>query len=420
MIDGRIVTTGGKDLGSGFCLTDRIVATAAHVVRDRAATDLAFVTSSGIRVPVEAVDSDPTIDCALLRVAESLAVVPPLAHATLSAQWRVTARPQGAAVQLTGAVSATDHLVVNAGGHEMTVLQLRVVEELRDYGGYSGSAVTVDNAVVGLLVEQVPERASYSGMRRLAANVLYAVPVDRMVARFRLGLRIARPAPVSPVQQLLDTAYFDLDRLKTAILEAKSAADGRLLAFGVDCDEMLVVANLCAWLPPYVGEIAQKGVLTLRPETFSLDTTVNYVTRYRSDLDRVNVVCPVLVDGVPGHLVAEFWARVRDAYRRTPHWLVLFLVGTPAGGYPDTVTVLPRPAFGARDVATWASHVTAFRRWPSSLAEAWSRAICAQATVDDALDTRITYEVLEHFIERVRREPAQLRDYLEELEAEGC
>ncbi|MEV0135347.1 serine protease [Dactylosporangium sp. NPDC050688] len=119
MIDGRIVA-GAADLGSGFCLTDRIVATAAHVVRHRGAHELEFVTAAGVRLPVEAVHADPAIDVATLRVAESLAIVPPLTHAVLRADWRVTARPRDHDAQLTGPVPACGRRSRTAGYRSCT------------------------------------------------------------------------------------------------------------------------------------------------------------------------------------------------------------------------------------------------------------------------------------------------------------
>ncbi|MEV0570291.1 serine protease [Dactylosporangium sp. NPDC050588] len=409
MIDGRIVA-GGRDLGSGFVLTDRIVATAAHVVRDRPAEDLEFVTAAGVRLPVEAVQAEPTLDVATLRVAESLAIVPALTHAVLRADWRVTARPRGHDAQLTGTVTATDHLIVNQGGDEMTVLQLHVAEALHDYRGYSGSAVTVDGAVVGVLVEQVRERVE--GGR--AANVLYAVPVAHIVRRFRLGVAVGRSDRALPVHQLLDTAYFDLDLLKTEILEAMAAAGGRFLAFGVDAGEQAVVENLCAWLRQYVGEIARQHWLDLSAELHSVDTAVRAVTRYTGVLRARNVICPVSVRGTPAADVAELTRRVREAYGQPKRWCMLFLLGVPDGGFPDGVTALPRPRFAHRDVERWAAHVTVYKRWPRPLAAAWTSDIVAR--IGEDLDVRYTYEELAECIDRVRFQPDELRGYLEDLE----
>ncbi len=414
MIDGRIVA-GGRDLGSGFVLTDRIVATAAHVVRDRSAEDLEFVTAAGVRLPVEAVRADPAIDVATLRVAESVAIVPALTHAVRGADWRVTARPRPHDAQLTGKVSSTDHSIVNQGGADMPVLQLHVAEALRDYRGYSGSAVTVDGAVVGVLVEQVLERADAAGGRH-AANVLYAVPVAHVVHRFKLRVAVQRSDRALTVHQLLDTAYFDLDLLKTAILDAMAAGDGqRVAVFGVDAGEQAVVENLCAWLRQYVGDIDRKHWLDLSAELHSVDTAVRAVTRYAGVLRSRNVICPVSVRGAPAGDVAELVRRVREAYGRPKRWYLLFLLGVPDGGFPDGVTALPPPRFAQRDVERWTTHVIAYKRWPRPLAAAWQADIVERIGAE--LDVRYTYEELTDCIDRVRHEPDELLRELEDLEA---
>ncbi|MGN9777070.1 trypsin-like peptidase domain-containing protein [Micromonospora sp. H33] len=212
MSDGCVLA-GAKVRGCGFLLTERTVLTAAHVVRDRRVDELAFVTETGRRVDVAAVRAVPEIDAATLTLAEP-APDPPMrvgGPAAPGAPWRVTARPEPASVQLTGTVSAVDHRVVNAQRHEMVVLQLAVAEELGEYQGYSGAAVTVDGAVVGVLVEQVRERITASGARR-ASNVLYAVPVGDVLDH--LGLHRPVQAPVGwreDLRRLLDELAEDPD-----------------------------------------------------------------------------------------------------------------------------------------------------------------------------------------------------------------
>ncbi|MET7419748.1 serine protease [Dactylosporangium sp. NPDC005555] len=412
MIDGRIVA-GKTDLGSGFVLTDRIVATAAHVVRKWRPEDLAFVTAAGVRLAVEHIERDITIDVATLRVAESLAVVPPLRHALLHDEWRVTAQPRDHDAQLTGKVTAVTHSIVNQGGIDMMVLQLHVAEVLRDYRGYSGSAVTVEGAVIGVLVEQVRERVDAGAG---AANVLYAVPVARVVGRFKLGAAVKRSDRALPVRQLLDTAYFDLDLLKTAILDAMTACDRqRVIVFGVDADEQAVVENLCAWLRQYVGDIDRQYWLDMSAVLNSVDTAAQAVTRYTAVLRSRNVICPVSVRGTSAGAVAELVQRVREAYGRPDHWFMLFLLGVPDGGYPDAVTALPRPQFAHRDVQQWATHVISSKHWPRHLAEAWTSDIVGR--IGDDLNVRFTYEELTTCITRVRHEPDELLSDLEDLGA---
>jgi hypothetical protein len=418
MINGR-VRKGNRDLGSGFCFADRIVATAAHVVAGHDPADLTFVTS-GISFAVTKMRVEKPIDTALLWVGQSLAYEAHLEHATHHAEWQVTAQPEPAAVQLTGTVSAVDHLMTNAGGHEMTVLQLKVREELKEYAGYSGSAVVVGSAVVGILVEQVKERGAPIASRRQAANVLFAVPIGKVVKRFGVGRTPRSQRAETLVHHLINTKHFDMDPLKSRIFEVISDSDDRVVAFGLADVDMKVVENLSEWLEPYIGEAVRRGQLALRPEVKSLEATVQYVTRYLAELDRRNVICPVLVDGVATDQVVQLWSRIRSAGAGRRNRLILFLVGTPAGGFPDQVDVLPSPSVQRKDIADWARLMVAQRRWPSSLAEPWTAQIVSQASVapdeGSPLDMRLTYEALEHYIERVRLEPNALLADLEDWE----
>ncbi|WP_328473071.1 serine protease [Actinoplanes sp. NBC_00393] len=416
MIEGRIVA-GARDLGSGFCIADRVIATAAHVVGRRTAADLSFVTASGIRFEVERVQVEPTIDAAVLWLPRSLAYEPPVGHAHQQADWQVTARPEPAAVQLSGTVTAVDHLMTNTGGHEMTVLQLEVRQELKDFGGYSGGAVVMNSVVVGILVEQVEERVvAAAGVPVRAANVLYAVPISRVLKKFRLGDRALSRQPALPAHRLVDTAYFDMDTVKSAILAVIDGRADRSLAFGLPDVDMKVVDNLAAWLPSYIGQVAPKSQFAMRAEIGSMDAWERYVTRYLPDLDRRNVICPVLVDGVDTELVAELWKRIRTACTHGRQRLIIFFVGRPSAGFPDGIDQLPSPSVRHQDIAEWAQLVVTARRWPRSLAGPWTAQIVEQSSLDDRLDLRMTYETLEHYFDLLRTEPDDLRRHLEELE----
>ncbi|MEV0900534.1 serine protease [Actinoplanes sp. NPDC049802] len=414
--DRRRVTKGNHDLGSGFCLADRIVATAAHVVKDHPAADLTFVTSAGAHVEVERVQVDKRIDTALLWVRRSLAVKAQFGHAADRTAWTVTARPEAGAARLTGTVSAVDHLMTNPDGHDMRVLQLHVEEGLGEFHGYSGSAVWARGNIVGILVEQVRQRMRVMG-KPPAANVLYAIPIGRVVSRFRLGVPVRPAEEASPALHLLDTAQFDMDPLKDAMLSALHGRDDGVLAFGLPSVDLDVLMNLCAWLPGYIGETAQKSMLTVLPEVMSIETMERYVTRYARELETSNVVCPISVHNVDTAFVDELWKRIRAACGNPRHRLVVFLAGRPATGFPDHVEELPAPAVREQDIADWASDVVALRRWPSSLAGPWTAEIVKRSSDEGrGLDMRLTYETLNDYIERVRLQPDALLSHLEELE----
>ncbi|MET7425467.1 serine protease [Dactylosporangium sp. NPDC005555] len=413
MSDGRVVVR-GRMAGAGFCVTDRIVATAAHVVRGRTAQDVAFETAAGHAVAVERIDVDATIDVAMMWLVSSLPVVAPLAEVLPSSEWCVTARPRGNDPRLTGTVTAVDHLIDNSGGHEMSVLQLHVREDAGQYGGYSGSAVTVDGAVVGILVEQVPERGAGNGGPPRSANVLYAVPIAHAVRRFRLAVPVHSATAGPPAaRQLLDPAHFDLDEVKSGILAAKAAASQRrVLAFAMGTADPVVVHRLCDWLPPYLGELERKEWINLDPVSAAVDAAVKSACRYEATLRRVGVVCPVRVDGAPAMHVARFHEQVLAAYPRPEHWLVLLYAGEVP--HPTGVVPLPPPRFVPADIAAWARDVCASRRWPARLAAVWTDRLLDEASDGTELSVRFTYEALQDAIRLLRQDPAALRRDLEE------
>ena len=71
--------------------------------------------------------------------------------------------------------------------------------ELGDFAGYSGSAVTLKsapNAVVGVLIEQVPSRLrTLPDQPNPASNVLYAIPIQNVLERF--GITAESVVPMS-------------------------------------------------------------------------------------------------------------------------------------------------------------------------------------------------------------------------------
>jgi len=86
--------------------------------------------------------------------------------------------------------------IQNAAGQQVEVVQLEVNEQLGDYGGYSGGAVldSLGRAALALLVEQKPLRMAVAlSERRVASNVLYAVPIDDVITAFGLSVRPAKP-----------------------------------------------------------------------------------------------------------------------------------------------------------------------------------------------------------------------------------
>jgi hypothetical protein len=189
--------------GSGLVLPSGSVLTAEHVVRGKQPNELEAEVG-GARAEVTAVTTCSAIDAALLHTSG-----PPATDTVSSTacapgtRWIVTTRPRNNDPVLTGTVTAIDRAIVNARGNPVTALQLEVAEALEDFGGYSGSAVRLaerPEVVIGLLCEQVHSRhrSPAAGQPR-ATNVLYAVPIRRIIDEFELTIAEApRPSDARP------------------------------------------------------------------------------------------------------------------------------------------------------------------------------------------------------------------------------
>jgi hypothetical protein len=205
--------------GSAFAIAGDIALTAAHVVRGLEAVDVVFEpchTNSvdlGLvdvaAIEVAAIDVDESLDAATLRLRRPFKTSTRIASATPGLRWTVTTRPTASDPQLTGEVEATERIITNERGHNVAVIQLLAEQDLRDFHGYSGSAVRLASAhgtIVGLLVEQVNERLRTPGLgRQAASNVLYAVAIGAIVTRFAIAVdEVPTVSPFVRVGALLD------------------------------------------------------------------------------------------------------------------------------------------------------------------------------------------------------------------------
>lgn len=185
---GRVLVN-GHDRGGGCVVTRQVALTAGHVIRESADAVLEFRLPTGHRIPVIDTESDKELDIAVLHLAEAVAVTP-VTTAVVGDPWRVAGAALDNDPELDGTVTSTTHTITNARGHPVQVVQLLVHQEMRNYEGYSGSAVVLPSSsgVAAILVEQVESRLrAQAGRRREASNVLYAVPVHAALRRFRLS-----------------------------------------------------------------------------------------------------------------------------------------------------------------------------------------------------------------------------------------
>jgi WD40 repeat protein len=232
---GRVLLN-GKDHGSGFAIADSLALTAGHVVWsekmpggghrpgagpsgpplvycvDRGepaavAVVVQYQPAGAEPIPVTRVEVSTGLDVAVLHLQRPApAVLPAAGQVATGERWRVDTRPDPGAPVLRGTVTEPHRPLKNVAGQETVLIQLWVEQEIGSYRGYSGSPVLAQSAggVLGVLVEQAFWRvAAQPGAERPVANVLYAAPIEGVLAEFDLtGVPVARsvrdiPRPVS-------------------------------------------------------------------------------------------------------------------------------------------------------------------------------------------------------------------------------
>jgi WD40 repeat protein len=263
---GRVLVD-GRDAGSGFAVADGCALTAGHVVRSATEKTLdgqqvpvvepgepavvcvldggkpalarvvvQYQPEGAEPIPVTRIEVSTSLDVAVLRLRQSAPAVLPAGTVTTGAEWRVDSRPRASDPALTGTVTDPARRLRNQRGEETTLVQLWVREELGDYQGYSGSPVTLPPTggmparVLGVLVEQGRWRVSAGpGQPAPVANVLFAAPIDLVLAEFGLtGVTVGEPAGAIPLPVAFEVRRLDeLNQVMDALIEAPS--DGQLV-----------------------------------------------------------------------------------------------------------------------------------------------------------------------------------------------
>ena len=228
-----------------------------------------------------------------------------------------------------------------------------------------------------------------------------------------IGLIVAQPR-LPPQQQLLDTAYFDLDEVRRAVARAKNAAQGRVLGFGITNSESIFIRKFSDWLGSYLGETQVKEPLNLRPEYAPVSRRLRHIARYRPELDSANVLCIVYTDGTVAETVEEFWCGVCREFAGIGYYLALVFAGEAGAIFPPGINVLPSPQFEVSDVDLWTHEMIRRRGWPTELADAWTDRLRQESMDRDGLDVRLLYEAMDASIEDARFRPEVFRTQLEE------
>ncbi|MFI0895539.1 serine protease [Streptomyces sp. NPDC020983] len=207
---------GERRLGAGFLLTRRFAVTALHCLRGTAdgGAEVTLSLADGTRVPGRVSRQDKEADLALIEISAAHRVAQPVPVAGVARggeRWRGPYRPTANDVELTGRVAGGAIPYDCEGGGRIEALQLTADQLLGDYSGYSGGPVEGadegrEPAVVGILLEQAPDRADAGR----SANVLFAATIREVMRRFDhfdVGhlVDVLRPPP-QPEPELVQAA----------------------------------------------------------------------------------------------------------------------------------------------------------------------------------------------------------------------
>jgi hypothetical protein len=180
----------GTRFGAGFLIAKRFVLTALHCLHNCAVgndkVELSFAT--GHMIPGLVIERARGADLALIAIteAESCPVSAPIPdRSTPGEMWRAPYRPSNTDPYLSGGIQHGSVRYQCEGGEPIEALQLACAEHIGDYSGYSGGPIernlgTGDHSVLGILIEQYPDRK----MPERGSDVLFAATIAEALRRF--------------------------------------------------------------------------------------------------------------------------------------------------------------------------------------------------------------------------------------------
>jgi hypothetical protein len=239
-----------RTLGAGFLVAHRRVLTAAHCVRGLSPdADLTVAPTVGNPLPARLEEIAERADLALVELLKD--PYPEIPRPRTSCchprdDWFGPYRPSESDPHLSGSIvhDSVDYECV--GGAVVRALQLTTAVELGDYRGYSGGPIErlgggdIGAAVVGILVEQYPDRAEPGRY----ANVLFAVALGEALRQFH---------------------YFDIDHLLPVIVPTRTTHRPSMTAQPVvDSSDPVVTAQAVARADTILSALqdwARRGLL---------------------------------------------------------------------------------------------------------------------------------------------------------------
>lgn len=184
------LATGDDVVGTGFFITPNLILTAGHCVDELSADISVELSCTATPTKGRLEERAENVDLALIKLDGSAgwahqAHVPDIDYCVDGDDWESPARPADDDAHLTGSVIKASTTYRCQESASLEALELRTDVMLGGYHGYSGSPVErrrrgEQNKLVGLLIEQYPDRADDSR----ASNVLFAATVAETLRQF--------------------------------------------------------------------------------------------------------------------------------------------------------------------------------------------------------------------------------------------
>jgi hypothetical protein len=264
------------------------------------------------------------------------------------------------------------------------------------------------NEVVGsgglknVMFKLIQEADAGGWVKELYAGALKEAPQNERLRRVGPILGFASAPQTALGLQLTNTSDFDLSELEEVFLQ-KLSAEGpggdRLIGLSVGYGEPVFVTNFTDRMRRLLGRESTevRPPIPLNPRMGSPARSVELASRYRTIVDRSNLVCQVPAEEADQAAIETFWNAVSAACNGLSNFFVLLFTAVSGTVFPQAVTELPMPQFKDHDLTKWTFQIADSYGWPRETAFNLAHWIREQSLDEENqnLDIRFVYETLD-------------------------